>query len=198
MRQQGIRIGMALCMLAVALVIATSYFNGEKRYIITADDAIVLSFGESQTLNEIVLNEDGITQYVITAKVAVSNETAVVNATLTVKIENESEDKTLDIVAFTLYKDGETTPLGSVTGKGQITVTEITKTTTYKLQISLQQKEGRYTAEELGKIGGRMVISFTQGGEDNDEEKLIEYYGYHAFRSGNNFNLCVIQTKRRR
>lgn len=168
MRQQGIRIGMALCMLAVALVIATSYFNGEKRYIITADDAIVLSFGESQTLNEVVLNEDGITQYVITAKVAVSNETAVVNATLTVKIENESEDKTLDIVAFTLYKDGETTPLGSVTGKGQITVTEITKTTTYKLQISLQQKEGRYTAEELGKIGGRMVISFTQGGEDND------------------------------
>lgn len=168
MKQQGIRIGMALCIVAAVLVIATSYFNGEKRYIITADDAIVLSFGESQALNEIVLNENSITQYEIVAKVEVSNETTSVNATLTVKIENESEDKTLDIVTFTLYKDDESAPLNNVTGKGQIQVENITETTTYKLHISLKEKGERYTAEELGKIGGRMVISFTQGGENND------------------------------
>lgn len=171
MKQTAVRAGVVCVIVAILFILATSYFDGKKDYVITADEAVVLSLGDSQSLSNIVLSETATVEYEITAKIDKSQNAGNVNATLTLLFANESELKTLSIVSFDLYKDGETTAIhDTVTGAGNIQITDVTQTTKYKLHISLVQKgEGeRYTAEELAKIGGSMTISFKQqGGEGN-------------------------------
>lgn len=171
MKQTAVRAGVVCVIVAILFILATSYFDGKKDYVITADEAVVLSLGDSQSLSNIVLSEKATVEYEIVAKIDKSQNAGNVNATLTLFFANESELKTLSIVSFTLYKDGETTAIhDTVTGAGKIQITDVTETTKYKLHISLAPKgEGeRYTAEELAKIGGKMTISFKQqGGEGN-------------------------------
>lgn len=169
LRKSMTPVGIFLCISALVLVFATSYFDGTKDHTITADGAVVLSLNETST-EAIQLDETKPTVYTITATVDKSASIQKVNATLKVEFENASETLTLDNLTFELYDASGETLIGANTrtGAGVFTVTDIDATTNYTLKIYLTPKQNneRYTASELKQVGGTMKISFTsaQGG----------------------------------
>ncbi len=170
MKKPMLMAGMALCILALVLVVATSYYNGTAERVITADKAVILSLGGSETVDNIILSEGDTTVYSITAEVKKSSGLSeTVNATLTIVCSDESEIKTLSNLDFAIYEKGGSTALQTLTGSGSVSVTGISATTEYELRIRLKDKAdgSRYTAEELKNTGGKLVISFTTEGDSN-------------------------------
>lgn len=169
LRKSMTLIGILLCISALVLVFATSYFDGTKDHTITADGAVVLSLNETST-EAIKLDETKPTVYAVTATVDKSASVQSVNATLKIEFENSSEALTLDNLTFELYDATGETLIGTNrrTGAGTFTVGSINQTTNYTLKIFLtpKQNDERYTASELKQVGGTMKISFTssQGG----------------------------------
>ncbi len=169
-RKRLLMLGMAASLLGIALVTATSFFNGSGSHFFTSDKAIILSLNESQAVENIVLSEDTPSYYSITADVQKS-ASATVNATLVVKLVDNNPDGgiTLDDLSFQLYEVTSTETEGvlkdsrtDATDK-ELKVTGITATTEYRLKIFLNAKENgaRYSVEELNKIGGKIQVSFT-------------------------------------
>lgn len=155
--------GMVLCILGIFGVLATSYFNSSGNQIITADQAVILSLGESTSVEQIILSEDALTRYNVTATVQKSAGVSNVNATLTFDFTDLSVDKTLASLTFSVYAVEGDTLLSSLQGEGVLTVTDINQTGDYYILIELTEKPNgeRYTADELANIAGKLTISFT-------------------------------------
>ncbi len=171
MKKSMLLFGMALCVIALAGVVATSYYNGTTERVVTADKAVILSLNGSDTIDGIILNENAVTVYNVTAKIDKSaGLSESVNATLKIDFTNESDIKTLSDLNFEICEKGSDTPLKSLNGNGTLTVTNISQTKEYQLKIRLRQKAdgSRYTAEELKNVGGKFVVSFTttEGGSN--------------------------------
>lgn len=177
-RKRLLVLGMAASLLGIALVTATSFFNGSGSHFFTSDKAIILSLNENQAVENIVLSEDEPSYYSITAEVQKS-ASVTVNATLTIKLEDADTINgiTLNDLSFELYevtssiqegvlKDSRTEEIDD-----ELQVTGITTTTEYYLKIFLKEKENgaRYSAEELNKIGGKIQVSFTTDTKTSDE-----------------------------
>lgn len=171
-KKSAILVGMALCLSALVLIFATSYFDGIKDHVITADSAVVLSLGQTST-ESLTLNEESATVYRITAVVNTSSNAQNVNATLKIAFENLSEELTLNNITFELC-DEEENRIGQniTTGASTLAESGISETATYYVKIYLTPKENgeKYTANELKQIGGTMTISFTSlnGGNENE------------------------------
>lgn len=169
-RKRLLMLGMAASLLGIALVTATSFFNGSGSHFFTSDKAIILSLNENQAVENIILSEDTPSYYSITADVQKS-ASATVNATLVVKLvdADASAGITLDDLVFQLYEvtspETEGTLITSRTDDTdkELKITGITQTTEYRLKIFLKAKDNnaRYSVEELNKIGGKIQVSFT-------------------------------------
>lgn len=172
-------LGMAASLLGIALVTATSFFNGSGSRFFTSDKAIILSLNESQAVENIILSEDQPSYYSITADVQKS-ASVTVNATLTIKLEDAdtSSGITLNNLSFELYEvtsssiqEGVLKDSRTSTTDNELQVTGITTTTEYYLKIFLKEKENgaRYSVEELNNIGGKIQVSFTTDTKTSDE-----------------------------
>lgn len=165
MKKTVMLLGMALCVLGVVGVLATSYFDAEHIFSVKTDQAIILSLDQTETAS-VTLGEDAAV-YSVTAKVAKSSDAGEnVNATLRLSLTDESETLTLDAVTFDVYVKDGSAPVKSLTGKGVLEITGINETTEYRIKIYLKAKENgeRYTVSELNAIGGKMQVAFTSAG----------------------------------
>lgn len=167
MKKVTMLLGMALCVFGVMGIMATSYFDAERHFGVKTDHAIILSLDRTAQTASLTLTEDGV-NYAITAKIAKSSgsdENA--NATLRLKLTDESETMTLDNVTFAIFGADDTeTALKTQIGAGEIAIDGINETTHYLVRIYLTPKQSgeRYDVSELTAIGGKMEVAFTSAG----------------------------------
>ena len=158
-------VGMIVCLTIIGGALAVNYFNATPDTGTIAGDKVVkLSLGQSTPMNSITLEEGVAKNYDVVATVEKSS-TAQPNGTLVITLSDTSVSVLADYIQIDVYASADRTGdvLYSITGADDITIQNISVTTTYYLSITLLDKvDASYTAEELAEIGGNINISFTQ------------------------------------